>query len=377
MWFLKTETLFIIIAYCLFSGVLGGLLRHGGIFWAICPAAAMGVIYYIDSKAAVFYIGYICAALLMTRILRKAEKQAGGLMVLFCILASAPFILSRFPELFPITGGAFMIGIAFNMLKVIDALYYVYYGGQAVRPLIFINYMLFIPVFTAGPVFRYRDFLKEADAKPKPEKIYGVPGRIIRGLFKKAVAVKLFIMVFDRLRELTPNPAVSLGIIIISYLILYFDLSGYSDIAIALSQAAGITAPENFKKPWTAPTLTQFWRSWHASVSDFIREHIYVVLSKHKLSKWHSGIIGLLSMILMSMWHGFNLLFLIAGVYNGLLLFFENIFSLTTLNKRKANKLHYALRCILTNFLFAVNSLVFTLQPEEVLPVLLGLIHIF
>jgi len=377
MWFLKTDTLFIIIAYCLFSGALGGLLGHRRIFWAVCPAAALGVICYIDMLAAAFYAGYICIALLMTHILHKAEKRKGLLMVLLCTLALVPFILSRFPALFPITGGSFMIGIAFNMLKVIDALYYVYYGGQAVRPLIFINYMLFIPVFTAGPVIRYRDFLKEADAKPKADKLYGTLERIIRGLFKKVVMVKLLIMVFDRLRELTPNTAVSLAVIVMSYLILYFDLSGYSDIALGLSQIAGVTAAENFKKPWTAPTLTQFWRSWHASVSDFIREHIYVVLSKYKLNKWHSGIIGLFSMILMSMWHDFNLLFLIAGVYNGLLLFFENIFALTTVNKRKANKLYYIFRCIVTNLLFAVNTLVFTLSPDEILPVLSGLIHIF
>ena len=379
MWFLKTDTLFLIIVFCLLSSLLRRLLG-GSRAGMICPFLELGVLFYIDKPLALFYLGYICIVYIMAHVLKAAGKGRGRglIMLLFCLLSAVPFLVGRLPGLFPIADGMIFIGIAFNMLKAIDALYYVYYGGEPVSFPVLVNYMLFLPVFTAGPVFRYRDFLAEMSAACKTLDYQGIlegMKRFVRGAFKKIFVLKIIVIIFDRLRELGSNTFVSLCIILLSYLMLYFDLSGYSDMAIGLSMVAGFNAPENFKRPWDAPSLTKFWRSWHASVSDFIREHIYVVVSRYKLSKWHSGVIGLLSMILMAMWHDFNLLFLLAGIYNGLLLMGENFFSLTTVNKRKANKAYYYLRCVLTNFLFAVNTLVFTLEPGEILPVLSGLLH--
>ncbi|NMA03441.1 MAG: hypothetical protein GX925_01925, partial [Clostridiales bacterium] len=115
---------------------------------------------------------------------------------------------------------------------------------------------------------------------------------------------------------------------------------------------------------------------WHVTLSDFIKDHIHVVIVKKRLTKIQGGIIGFFTMVTMALWHGFNVPYVIAGVYLGMILFFESIFSLTTLNRRTTNKIYFAFRCLLTNFLFGLNTLVFTLPKDKVVKVILGLFNI-
>ncbi|HZK56726.1 MAG TPA: MBOAT family O-acyltransferase, partial [Clostridia bacterium] len=261
---------------------------------------------------------------------------------------------------------------------VIDIYYHVYYSGEPINFLIYINYILFLPVFTAGPIHRYREFEK---SMKNPilldmEVVSYSAGRIIKGLFKKLVVTEILFIGFNHLQTLDLRWYTSLLIVIMSYAVLFFDFSGYSDIAIAFGALAGISVPENFKKPWAAPTMTQFWRNWHVTLSDFIRDHIHVVIVKKRLTKVQGGIIGFFTMVTMALWHGFNVPYVIAGVYLGMILFFESIFSLTTLNRRTTNKIYFAFRCLLTNFLFGLNTLVFTLTKDKVIEVILGLFNI-
>jgi alginate O-acetyltransferase complex protein AlgI len=237
--------------------------------------------------------------------------------------------------------------------------------------------MLFLPVLTAGPIFRYRDFLKTFDnpiALNAEEAVNDVK-RIIRGMFKKVVLVELLSYAATVLLAGEVGWFQSFVIVVISYMLLYFDLSGYSDMAIALGRLAGYEIPENFKKPLRAPTFTQFWRSWHATLSDWIREHIYIVVAKKKLGKPASASIAFATMIVMSLWHGFNVPFLLAGVYNGILLAAENLLSLTTVNIRKTRRSVFYLRCFAVNFLFALNTLVFSIPADKLTVVLRGFLN--
>jgi alginate O-acetyltransferase complex protein AlgI len=263
-------------------------------------------------------------------------------------------------------------GIAFNMLKLIDVYYFVYYAETKIDPLVFIHYMLFLPVFTSGPIFRYRDFQK---TYRDPLPLTGAEftdgfKRVLRGLFKKVVLAAWLQTLLAWLLTSSGHWYISCLAVLCSYGILYFDLSGYSDIAIAFSRMAGFDAPENFKKPWAAPSFTQFWRSWHATLSDWIREHIFVVVRGKKLSRYFTAALAFTAMLVMGLWHGFQIPYLIAGCYNGLLLAGENILSLTTVNRRKVKRSTFILRCAAINFLFGLNTLVFTMPSEKVLFVL-------
>ena len=382
MWFLEIDKLFIITLVALFIcllRILNSRLKLSIPIHFILPIIELGVLFYISKKLAVFYAAYIIFTYVLSLFLYKSKVLKKVLFFIFCIVATLPFFYNRIDTFGLELNNVFVIiGISYSMFKVIDAFYHVYYSEENINFIVYVNYILFLPVFTAGPIHRYREF-KKSLLNPitidMSTLAYSIQ-RIIKGLFKKVVVAELILLLFKYVQTLELSWYISLSLIAMSYALLYFDLSGYSDVAIGFSALAGIATPENFKKPWAAPTMTQFWRNWHVTLSDFIREHIYVVLVKKKLNKFQGALIGLVTMIIMALWHGFNIPYLIAGVYLGLIIFFENIFSLTTLNKRTANKVHFAFRCLLTNFLFALNTLVFTLPKDMVLKVILNLFSI-
>ena len=382
MWFLEIDKLLIISAFALlmaFLRVLNQKLKNKIPVNYILLAIAILVMAYVDKRLAIFYVVYTLVTYIMSFLLFKAKKARKALFLTACLLATLPFFLGRISNLQIFDQSGFVIvGIAYSIFKVIDAYYHVYYSGESINFLTYINYILFLPVITSGPMHRYRDFKKSIDNPIEIDILVFSESikRIIRGLFKKLVLVNLLMIVFNHLQTLEISWNISLAIILMSYLILYFDLSGYSDIAIAFGSLYGILVPENFKKPWSAPTMTQFWRNWHVTLSDYIREHIYVVVVKKKLNKYQGGFIGFSTMLIMALWHGFYWHYALAGAYLGLILFFENVFSLTSLSKRTTNKFYFAFRCLLTNFLFAVNTLVFTIPKEDVLKVIFGLFSV-
>lgn len=384
MWFLELKKLLMIIGFSL--GVL--MLRtiksklykkknsKKDIINIIIPMLEMFIIGIFSKKLLVFYLIYITVTYILSFILYKVVKFRKQIFALFSLISIIPFFASR---LFGEEGNFFIIiGIAYAIFKVIDIFYNVYYTNEKIDLITYINYILFLPTFTAGPVHKYREF-KDTLEKPLNTDISNLAfstERIIKGLFKKIVLVQIVTKVFGYLLLSEKNIYMSIAIIFTSYILLYLDLSGYSDIAIGLGYLSGLKVPENFKKPWEAPSMTQFWRNWHVTISDFIREHIYVLVAKKNLNKFQGGLIGLITMIIMAMWHGFNKIYLLSGIYLGIILFLENIFSLTTLNKRKANKLYFWSRCFLTNFLFGINTLVFMVPRDKVIEILKGLVRL-
>ncbi len=382
MWFLEIDKLLIITVVTLFTGFLrlsNAKLGTKIPVDYILPIVEIGVIFYISKRLAIFYLIYIIITYLLSMVLLKSPRYKKLLFPIFCLVASSPFFINRLTDLGIRFNNIFIIiGISYSVFKVIDTYYHVYYSGEPINPLIYINYILFLPVFTAGPIHRYREFKKsmENPILLDMEVVSHSVGRIIKGLFKKLVVTEILFIEFNHLQTLNLCWYISLLIIVMSYAVLFFDFSGYSDIAIAFGALAGISVPENFKKPWAAPTMTQFWRNWHVTLSDFIKDHIHVVIVKKRLTKIQGGIIGFFTMVTMALWHGFNVPYVIAGVYLGMILFFESIFSLTTLNRRTTNKIYFAFRCLLTNFLFGLNTLVFTLPKDKVVKVILGLFNI-
>ena len=378
MWFLQTDTLLALVGFSLALGLLRRVLP-GKTVGVLSPAASLAVIAWISPSLAAFSLVYALAGLALAAVLGTLERGRRVCFPLFCVLAVAPFVLSRAEELgLCLTLPFETVGLAFQMLKVIDVFYYVYYGGERVKGTAYFGYLFYLPVFTAGPLFRYRDYMRACE-KPLtldlPEFTQDLQ-RLIRGLFKKVVLCRLAVEAMGTLTAGELRLPVGLLIAAVSWCILYWDLSGYSDMAIALGRLGGLDTPENFKRPLRSPSFTQFWRSWHATLSDWIREHIYVVVAKRKLSRGVSAAIAFVTMVVMALWHGFNLPYLLAGCYNGALLALENLLGLTTVSKKKTKKGVFVLRCVLVNFLFALNTLVFTLSPETVLAVLRGFLRL-
>ena len=373
MWFLQTDTLILLVLLCsLFSLLSVFTGKHYALLLRFLPLLSVGFLWYFSEKFTLFYVGYILVTWLFVLLLRKCTVFRPWIFGILCLCCCIPLIYSRFPSL-PIFGMT-LVGIAYNMLKAIDTLYYEYYTGEKAKFEVYLNYMLFLPVLTAGPVFRYRDFLQTWN-KPLSltvSRFSEAVQRIILGLFQKVVLSALAMKLLQGALALSLSWYRSLAVPALSLCVLYFDMAGYASIAIGLGGLMGITVPENFKHPFQAPSFTQFWRNWHVTVSDWIREHVFILFQKHRLNKWHGALISLAVMVLMGLWHGFTLLFFVDGILLGLILAVENLTALGTVNKRKTAPWLFKLRCFGVILLFALNSMIFTLSTQEIRGVFQG-----
>lgn len=373
MWYLKVDTLLLMLAAAVLFAAGNAIYAHYHPSKALTPwllLLDLGLLFYVDWKLAIFYIAYTFFSYGLVLAIGRLQKGRKAWFVLFCLLDVAPFFYARMSGLVSwLPALIVLVGFAYNMLKAMDAVFYVYYTDEKIPFLTYANYLLFFPVLTAGPIFRYRDFLK-AYQKPKllsAQTAEQCVKRLILGLFKKLVLAALLTKALQRVLQMYAHFYVSGALALLSYAILYVDLSGYSDIAIAVGSFMGIPVPENFKKPWTAASFTQFWRKWHVTLSDFIREHIFVVVNGKRLNRWISAGIGLLTMLVMSLWHEFSLMALCTGLYMGGLLALENVLGLTTVDKRRTPKALYVFRCLIVLGLFSINAMFFTMSGSQIL----------
>lgn len=381
MWYLEADTLFLLLItsgiMILISG-LSRLLFKRDFAPKVLILANMAVIGIISYQLLLISLLYIIITFIMIKNLTHTKRCRKFLFVLYCLICTVPFFYGRMHEFIPqLPMLIVFIGIAYHMLKAVDALYFVYYTEMDIPFFTYANYILFFPTFTAGPIFRYRDWLR-VYTNPKKltfEDFIGYIKRFIRGMFKKMVVLWFVSAVFSHILDMELTWYLSLAIIVLSYITVYLDLSGYSDIAIATGSAMGFTVPENFRKPLSSPSFTLFWRNWHITLSDWVREHIFVVLNGKKLGRFASAGVGFATMFVMEMWHGFTFPYIIGGIYNGLCLGLENLFKLTNVDKRKTKKWVYVTRCIIVNLLFALNTLLFTVTTEQFVAIMCGFLN--
>src|SRR5262249_17570373 len=109
-----------------------------------------------------------------------------------------------------------------------------------------------------------------------------------------------------------------------TYAMLFLDFSGYSDVAIGIGRLFRFEVPENFKHVFTATTLTQFWRNWHATLGDWLRETVFIPLGGIRARGWQLSAIVVVSMLLVGLWRGYRWIFVAWGVFHGVALLLEN-----------------------------------------------------
>ena len=281
MWYLQTDVLLRLFIGCgamiLISG-LSRLIFKKDFGPKVLVFASIAVIAYVSWQLAIAIVCYTLITFIFARILKPLKKTRRFFFVLFSILCTVPFFYGRMTEFFPqlpviIT----FVGIAYHMLKAVDVMYFVYYTDMDIPFLTYVNYMLFFPTFTAGPIFRYRDFQKVYN-KPVPlttDRFITCVKRFIKGMFKKMVVLYFVSTFFNFLVASEKHWYVSLAIVVFSYLFLFFDLSGYSDMAIGLGRMLGFDFPENFNYPFVSASATEFWRRWHISLSSWFRDYLF------------------------------------------------------------------------------------------------------
>ena len=230
----------------------------------------------------------------------------------------------------PIVQLALPIGISFYTFHHISYVVDIYRGERpALRnPVSFITYISMFPQLIAGPIVRYREI---ADQLPQQRThrlddiAAGFP-RFALGLTKKVVIADSLAPVVDACFA-TPADQMTTTIAwlgAIGYTVqLYFDFSGYSDMAIGLARMLGFRLPENFARPYSSVTITEFWRRWHMSLSRWFRDYVYIPLGGNRGGHVMTYRNLVIVFVLTGFWHGANWTFLVWGLYHGALLIVE------------------------------------------------------
>ena len=191
-------------------------------------------------------------------------------------------------------------------------------------------YVSLFPQLIAGPIVRYETVEEEIDnRKESKEDVISGTKRFIIGLSKKVIIANqmalLADLVFNKHNGAYGTTITWLGTFAYT-LQIYFDFSGYSDMAIGLGKIFGFHFLENFDYPYISKSVTEFWRRWHISLSTWFRDYVYIPLGGNRVNKfkWIRNII--LVWLLTGLWHGAAWNFIIWGIYYGLLLLFEKLF---------------------------------------------------
>jgi len=225
------------------------------------------------------------------------------------------------------------IGISFYTFQKVSYILDVYWGYlKAEESLLkFSLYVAFFPQLVAGPIVRAKDFLYQLNKKIKitPENAKAGLTLVAWGLIKKVVFADN-IAVFANYFFSDPHSYPGSIPVILATLAfgiqIYCDFSGYSDIAIGLARIMGLKLLLNFDKPYFAENVTIFWRKWHISLSNWLRDYLYIPLGGNRKGTKRTYINLMITMTLGGLWHGANWNFLIWGVYHGFILAMHKFF---------------------------------------------------
>ncbi len=260
---------------------------------------------------------------------------------------------------------ALPIGISFFTLQAISYIVDVYRGKvQSQGNVLYLGmYIAMFPQLVAGPIVRYSQIEAEIDNRTVTLEKFAQGLRLfVIGLGKKVLLANTVAILAN---SLLSQPAEAIGFIgcfsgVLAYTFqIYFDFSGYSDMAIGLGKMMGFDYPRNFNYPYTSKSVTEFWRRWHMTLGGFFRDYVYIPLGGSRVSvpRWMLNIMIVWG--LTGIWHGAAWNFLLWGLYYGVLLMAEKLFLLKVLEKLPSAFGH--LWCIITFFfgwlLFAVSGL--------------------
>ena len=231
------------------------------------------------------------------------------------------------------------IGISFYTFQTMSYPIDVYRGSASVQRN-FINFGTFVTLFPqliAGPIVRYKDIADQLDERPHTvEKFASGVSRFLVGLGKKVLIANNIGMLWDTYSSMASSELTVVGAwtgILAFSLQIYFDFSGYSDMAIGLGRMFGFEFLENFNYPYISRSVTEFWRRWHISLGTWFRDYVYIPLGGNRCGMPRQIFNILVVWALTGFWHGANWTFLLWGLYYAVFLILEKLFLLKWLGR--------------------------------------------
>lgn len=253
-----------------------------------------------------------------------------GLLVIF---KYSGFLVDTFNSVtgagIPVPQVRMPIGISFFTFQALSYVIDVYRGDASVQKNFgkVLLYISFFPQLIAGPIVKYHDVEAEINnRKQTPEEIGKGIRRFIAGLSKKVLIANTMGLVADNLFGAATTgitgPGAWLGAV--SYMLqIYFDFSGYSDMALGLGMMFGFHFHENFDYPYISASIREFWRRWHMSLSGWFKEYLYIPLGGNRRGKFRTVVNKMIVFVCTGIWHGASFNFLFWGIYHGFFLMLE------------------------------------------------------
>ena len=296
------------------------------------------------------------------------KKRSKGLLALCVALNLASLVVFKYAGFLvencnALFGAAFRvpqislpIGISFYTFQALSYSVDVYRKDVGVQRSYwkFLLYVSMFPQLIAGPIVRYVDVAAQIESRESdPENVFRGVTRFCVGLGKKVLLADHVGQVADQLLGSSFTGATTLGIWLgaLMYMFqIYFDFSGYSDMAIGLGRIFGFRYMENFKLPYTSKSISEFWRRWHISLSSFFRDYVYIPLGGNRR---HVYLNLFIVWALTGLWHGASWNFVLWGLYFFVLLCIERLL------KKQLPKIPKPVRHILTLLLILISWNVF------------------
>lgn len=250
-------------------------------------------------------------------------KYAGFIVQSINVL---PFISLKEPKI------SMPIGISFYtfqaMSYVIDT-----YRDERKRPGSFLDVMLYVclfPQLVAGPIVKYNSVREQLqDRQVSAEGTASGIQRFIVGLSKKMLIANVMAVAADRMfaLDIAQLDMASAWVGAVCYMLqIYFDFSGYSDMAVGMGKMFGFSFPENFDYPYTACSIRQFWKKWHISLTSWFREYLYFPLGGNRKGRARTLFNRFFVFLCTGIWHGADWTFVVWGIYHGVLTMLETVF---------------------------------------------------
>ena len=277
------------------------------------------------------------------------------------------FVLNSFntvlPVEIPFREVALPVGISFYTFQILSYIIDVYRGRVQVQKNImdFALYVTMFPQLIAGPIVKYSQIDEQLHMRWESIGKFGGGAMIfIRGLAKKVLLANTIGMVYSEVSSMAPEQVsvatAWLGCLAYTFQI-YFDFSGYSDMAVGLGKMFGFEFPKNFYYPYISKSITEFWRRWHISLSSWFREYLYIPLGGNRVPVAKHIRNLLVVWLLTGLWHGAAWNFVAWGLYYGVILIIEKYFL-----QKKLERLPAVLRHVYTLFLVMIGWVLFFSQ---------------
>ncbi len=317
------------------------------------------------------FVGYV-SGILIEKYREKMLSKITLIISVICFLGAlgyfkyADFFISNFNQVtglsLPLLKLALPIGISFYTFQILSYVIDVYRGSvpSQKNPVTLGAYIALFPQLIAGPIVRYSTI--EAELKERKhsfEKTALGIRRFILGLSKKVIIANSLGELCSVFMGTDDKSVAFYWLFAICYsLQIYFDFSGYSDMAIGLGKILGFEFLENFNYPYISRSITEFWRRWHMSLGSWFRDYVYIPLGGNRVGRLRLLINIFVVWFLTGFWHGAEWNFIIWGLYFGVLLTIEKFFLLEKLKKHKIVSHIYVLLLVVISFvIFSADNM--------------------